>query len=78
MNALYNLMRSTYVFDLHLSSEHGEGIELRIEQNFVGKRELNRHVASVHDGKKKFQCNACETSFSQNAHLSRHKASVHE
>ena len=40
--------------------------------------DLNRHVTSVHEGKKPFQCNACDASFAQNSDLKKNKASVHE
>ena len=39
---------------------------------------LNRHVESIHKGKKPFECNVCDASFSDNGNLNRHIESVHE
>ena len=38
----------------------------------------HRHVSSVHEGKKPFQCDVCTKSYSQKAHLLGHVAAVHE
>jgi uncharacterized Zn-finger protein len=37
---------------------------------------LRKHVESVHEGKKPFQCNICVASFSQKGHMNRHFESV--
>ena len=39
---------------------------------------LNKHIESVHDGKKAFKCNICDASFSQKGNLNVHIDSVHE
>jgi uncharacterized Zn-finger protein len=39
---------------------------------------VNGHIASVHEGKKPFKCNICDTSFSQKVNLKRPIVSVHE
>ena len=39
---------------------------------------MNRHIASVHEGKKQFKCELCDHSFNQNAHMKTHVTSVHE
>ena len=42
------------------------------------KGDMNKHVASVHEGKKPFKCDICDRSFSLKSHMNRHVASVHE
>ena len=49
-----------------------------IEPGTAVKSNLNKHIASVHDGKKPFKCNICEASFPQKQNLNIHIASVHE
>ena len=39
---------------------------------------LNKHIESVHEGKKQFQYNVCNTSFSRTGHLNGDIVSVHE
>ena len=40
---------------------------------------LKKELCSfVHEGKKQFQCNVCNTSFSRTGHLKGHIESVHE
>ena len=48
------------------------------DRNFTIKQNLNRHIASVHEGKKPFKCNNCEASFSEKQHVKRHIQSVHK
>ena len=48
------------------------------DANFARKAHLNVHLASIHEGKKPFQCNLCETSFVQKGTLKKHLASIHE
>ena len=40
--------------------------------------ELNEHIASIHKGKKPFECNICDASFARKANLNGQLASVHE
>ena len=39
---------------------------------------LSKHMASVHDGKKPFNCSICDHKFSIKQSLTKHIASVHE
>ena len=39
---------------------------------------MDRHIASIHEGKKPFQCNICDATFVGKGGLNRHVASVHE
>ena len=39
---------------------------------------MNRHIASVHEGKKPFKCDTCDARFALMHHLKSHIASVHE
>ena len=39
---------------------------------------MKKYVASVHEGKKPFQCKICEYSCPQRYHLKQHIASMHE
>ena len=48
------------------------------EASFEGKGHLNRHVSSVHEGKKPFKCNVCNASFTSNQSMKIHINSVHE
>ena len=48
------------------------------DASFEGKGNLDRHVSSVHEGKKPFKCNICNASFARKNHLKTHVASVHE
>ena len=45
---------------------------------FKTKRQLKKHIESVHEGKKPFKCNICDVSFSQKHNLETHVVSVHE
>ncbi len=36
------------------------------------------HKSSVHERKKEFQCNGCDSSFARNSHLKEHISSVHK
>ena len=40
--------------------------------------DLNEHIASVHEGKKPFKCDKCESCFNLKKDLNVHVASVHE
>ena len=48
------------------------------QSTFRDNGAVNRHVSSVHEGKKPFQCDVCTKSYSQKAHLLGHVAAVHE
>ena len=39
---------------------------------------MNRHVRSVHEGKKPFMCEICSSRFSEKCYLNSHIAHVHE
>jgi len=45
---------------------------------FQKKSDVNRHVLSVHEGKKPFKCDSCDKCFSQKHHLNEHVKQVHE
>ena len=45
---------------------------------FKTKQNLERHVASVHEGRKPFKCDFCNANFAHKHQLKRHVASVHE
>ena len=38
---------------------------------------MNRHIASVHEGKKPFKCDICDYSFSEKSSMNKHVKSVH-
>jgi uncharacterized Zn-finger protein len=42
------------------------------------KGKLKNHIKPVHEAKKPFKCNICDTSFTQKGDLNKHVASVHE
>ena len=42
------------------------------------KRNLKRHIESVHEGKKPFKCNTCDVNFAAKDSLKRHISLVHE
>jgi hypothetical protein len=39
---------------------------------------MKGHIASVHEGKKPFECNICKTSFAEKGTLKKHLVSVHK
>ena len=56
-------------------SDHVVDIGLKCktcDASFEGKGDLNRHVSSVHEGKKPFKCNVCNACFAQKSQLKRH------
>ena len=57
-----------YVFDLHLSSEHGEKIELKSEHVFT-----EDHVVDT-----SLKCGTCNSLFNTKQKLKKHIDSVHE
>lgn len=46
-------------------------------KKFERKDNYTQHVATVHEGKRQFQCFLCGKKFKQKAHLRRHTASIH-
>ena len=49
----------------------------RCEAKFSLKHHLKGHIASTHEGKKRFNCVNCDASFSRKSNLNGHIASVH-
>ena len=45
---------------------------------FGQKVNLNKHVETVHEGKKQFKCDICNTKFGQKSFLNTHVVTVHE
>ena len=45
---------------------------------FSPRSNLNRHIESVHEGKKSFKCNVYDTAFSEKSTLNGHIESVHD
>ena len=48
------------------------------KKSFTTKNGLNRHVASVHEGKKPFSCDICDLRFIERRNVQRHILAVHE
>ena len=48
------------------------------DDNFGQKGNLQRHLATVHEGKKQFKCSICNKNFEQKRDLNKHVATVHE
>ena len=42
------------------------------------KSDMNRHVSSVHEGKKPFKCDFCDYSCSRKGDMNRHVSTVYE
>ena len=55
-----------------------EAIRMRILQSYSHKGDMNRHVASVHEGKRPLKCEFCDNTFSRQSNLIYHVSSVHE
>ena len=53
-------------------------VRLVICTSFASKTHLNRHIESVHEGKRPFMCNICDTNFALKCNMKRHISSVHE
>ena len=47
------------------------------DTSFGQKGDFNRHVLTVHEGKKQFKCDICDANFGQKNQLNQHVASVH-
>ena len=39
---------------------------------------MKGHIATIHEGKKQFKCNLCNTKFGEKSNLRRHIVTVHE
>ena len=48
------------------------------DKGFSQKQDLNRHIESVHEGKKSFKCNICDAGFTHKANLNKHIDAVHK
>ena len=48
------------------------------DQSFFALRDLKRHIAAVHNGKKDFKCDICKKLFPSKFNLNRHIRDVHK
>ena len=48
------------------------------EARFTRRDHLNRHISSVHEGKKPYECDKCDRKFSQLGDMKKHISVVHE
>ena len=65
--------------NLHQHVKLTHDIKCKIcESGFGTRRDLIRHVASVHEGKEYFECKICTKGFNSNMDLSRHLKFVHD
>ena len=46
--------------------------------DFSRKSSLTYHIATIHEGKKPYQCNSCDSQFFTMNQLKKHRVSVHE
>ena len=58
-------------------NENGSFSCSKCEKQFVTSENLNKHIKSVHEGKR-YPCSRCNKSFSQNVTLQNHIKSFHE
>ena len=61
--------------------EESEKVSLQCEncdKAFSTRSNLNKHVSSIHVGKKPFKCDICDKNFSQKQKMKDHFAIVHE
>ena len=47
------------------------------DYSYSEKRDMNRHIASVHEGQKPFNCDICEYKCSLNQQLKQHVTKKH-
>ena len=47
-------------------------------KSFKKQDTLRRHISIVHEGAKPFQCDICDSTFTEKSKLKRHVASVHD
>jgi uncharacterized C2H2 Zn-finger protein len=50
----------------------------KCDSTFPNKLDVNRHIDSVHEGKRPYKCSFCKVSFGIKQNLTRHVTSVHE
>ena len=53
-------------------------IQMCCSYSYAIKVNMNKHVASVHEGKKAFKCRICDKSFSEKGSVKRHVSRIHE
>ena len=61
----------------HFNSTRKQERKPYMLKNFVQKGDLNRHITSVHEGKRPYDCNICDKTFTQTSHLKQHIKGVH-
>jgi hypothetical protein len=49
----------------------------RCPKTFASQKDLNRHVGTVHDGRRSYICSVCNRSFGRGDNLLRHRRNVH-
>ena len=77
------------VYDMHMSIVHKENVKIKQEPGkvifqcencdkpFSDKKNLKKHVSTVHNKKKAFKCDICDYSFSVKGSLKPHTESVY-
>ena len=73
-NKCNSLFKTKWIMNNLVASVHDH----ICDASFVGKRNLNKHVSSAHEGKKPFKCNVCGASYTSNQNMKIHIDSVHE
>ena len=63
---------------INLLHEKKENAKCPICEMFVRVRTLKKHMVSVHEGLKPFQCSICDYNYSRKDHLESHIIAVHE
>ena len=49
-----------------------------ISRLYIPTVSLNHHITTIHEGKKPYQCNYCDSQFFNMNQLKKHRVSVHE